>query len=200
MKFTTGYAVDIELREKAGGDLQIVLPRDSCTLTPEDRDGLVKYVRTSTDLRSNVAAFHAATGIKDPDRPCVPADDVVRLRARMLVEELFETLRSMFDVTPSSYVPSRFVEAERTLVDLINRSMIRVSLPDYADGLADLMYIAEGGFLAFGIDSRPVHAEVQRANMAKVGGPVREDGKRLKPPGWTPPDIAGIIKRQQEGK
>ena len=29
--------------------------------------------------------------------------------------------------------------------------------------------------------------------MAKAGGPLREDGKRLKPPGWTPPDIAGVL-------
>jgi predicted HAD superfamily Cof-like phosphohydrolase len=143
-----------------------------------------------TDLRANVGAFHAATGIIDLDRPGVPTDDVVRLRARMLVEELFETLRAMFD--------HNFGDIEADLnYDVANRR-ICVSLPDYADGLADLMYIAEGGFLTFGIDSRPVHAEVQRANMAKAGGPVREDGKRLKPPGWTPPDIAGIIRRQQE--
>ena len=42
----------------------------------------------------------------------------------------------------------------------------------------------------------PVADEIQRTNMAKVGGPVREDGKRLKPPGWQPPDIEGELKKQ----
>jgi hypothetical protein len=32
--------------------------------------------------------------------------------------------------------------------------------------------------------------------MAKVGGPVRPDGKKLKPEGWQPPDIAGILRAQ----
>ncbi len=35
--------------------------------------------------------------------------------------------------------------------------------------------------------------EVHRSNMAKVGGPIRGDGKRLKPEGWTPPDVAGVL-------
>ena len=39
--------------------------------------------------------------------------------------------------------------------------------------------------------------EVHRANMAKAGGPRRhEDGKLLKPVGWSPPDIEGELKKQ----
>lgn len=44
--------------------------------------------------------------------------------------------------------------------------------------------------------SIPLHefwVEVQRANMAKVGGPVRADGKRLKPDGWRGPDHMPLI-------
>ena len=46
------------------------------------------------------------------------------------------------------------------------------------------------GYVAneWGIPLRPFWREVQRANMDKVGGPVRADGKRLKPPGWQGPD------------
>lgn len=47
-----------------------------------------------------------------------------------------------------------------------------------------------------GIDLGPVFEEVHRANMAKVGGPTRADGKILKPEGWTPPDVAGVLRRQ----
>ena len=70
-------------------------------------------------------------------------------------------------------------------------------MSEFADGLADMEYVCEGSFLAFGIHSGPIHAEVQRSNMAKVGGQRREDGKILKPVGWTPPDIAGEIEKQR---
>lgn len=36
--------------------------------------------------------------------------------------------------------------------------------------------------------------EIHRSNMAKVDGPVRDDGKILKPEGWVPPDVAGVLK------
>lgn len=48
---------------------------------------------------------------------------------------------------------------------------------------------------AWNIPLRPFWDEVQRANMDKVGGAVREDGKRLKPPGWRPPNHAPIFIR-----
>jgi hypothetical protein len=32
--------------------------------------------------------------------------------------------------------------------------------------------------------------------MAKEGGPVREDGKVLKPEGWLPPDLHSVFERK----
>lgn len=32
--------------------------------------------------------------------------------------------------------------------------------------------------------------------MAKLGGPRRADGKVMKPIGWRPPDIEGVLNRQ----
>jgi predicted HAD superfamily Cof-like phosphohydrolase len=143
-----------------------------------------------TNLRDNVKAFHVAMEMFDPVRPCVPTDDVVRLRARLITEEYFETMRALFGTDED------FGAAEMSMRDFVNTAPVEPDLTEFADGLADLMYVAEGSFLAFGIDSAPIHAEVPRSNMAKVGGPIREDGKRLKPAGWTPPDIAGVIAAQ----
>lgn len=64
-----------------------------------------------------------------------------------------------------------------------------------ADALADLRYVTEGAALEWGIPLDAVTDEVHRSNMAKVGGEVRADGKILKPAGWTPPDIAGVLAR-----
>jgi len=67
-----------------------------------------------------------------------------------------------------------------------------------SDGLADLIYVCVGCALEYGIPLDRVGDEVQRSNMAKVDpltGAVRRrlDGKILKPEGWTPPDIAGVM-------
>jgi len=74
-------------------------------------------------------------------------------------------------------------------------------VPELADAIGDLKYVLEGTNLAFGIDGEPIWDAIQAANMAKAGGRVDEHGKRLKPPGWTPPDIEGeLVKQGWTGK
>lgn len=51
-------------------------------------------------------------------------------------------------------------------------------------------------FCALGIDPRPMWTEVNSSNMRKVGGPINEHGKKLKPAGWVGPDIAGELRKQ----
>ena len=64
---------------------------------------------------------------------------------------------------------------------------------ELADALGDLDYVIEGFRLVCGINGEPIADEIQRSNLAKLdadGKPIRRyDGKLLKPPGWTPPDI-----------
>jgi predicted HAD superfamily Cof-like phosphohydrolase len=66
-------------------------------------------------------------------------------------------------------------------------------LVEAIDGLCDLLCVVYGAALEFGIDLAPFWDEVHRSNMAKAGGPMREDGKVLKPEGWQPPDIACVL-------
>lgn len=70
-------------------------------------------------------------------------------------------------------------------------------LVEAIDGMCDVLCVIYGAAVEFGVNLAPFWDEVHRTNMAKVGGPVREDGKRLKPEGWTPPDIAGLLERQR---
>lgn len=62
-----------------------------------------------------------------------------------------------------------------------------------ADGLADLLYVVYGAAVEYGIDIDAVFAEVHRSNMSKLdenGLPIlRKDGKVLKGPNFSPPDI-----------
>lgn len=82
-------------------------------------------------------------------------------------------------------------EAQET-VEAIRRG----DLVEAIDGMCDVLCVIYGTAAEFGVDLAPFWDEVHRTNMAKQGGPVREDGKRLKPPGWEPPQIAAILEAE----
>jgi len=80
-------------------------------------------------------------------------------------------------------------------VDIANKNM-----SDLEKDLTELAIECwEIGFKGLGIDLMPFYEEVHRTNMAKLGGPKREDGKQLKPPGWEPPRIGEILKEMRNG-
>jgi predicted HAD superfamily Cof-like phosphohydrolase len=115
-----------------------------------------------------VDAFHSAFGLLRAEQPQLPDEAARQLRINLLYEEYCEYLKG---------------ETEDDLVQI-------------ADALADMIYIACGTAVAYGIPLDKVFAEVHRSNMAKlVDGKVirREDGKVLKPEGWTPPDVKGVM-------
>lgn len=76
----------------------------------------------------------------------------------------------------------------------------RGDIVEAADGLCDIIVATVGSAIEWGIDLDPLMREVHRTNVAKKDGPVREDGKRLKPEGWLPPDIrAKLLEQNWEG-
>jgi phosphoribosyl-ATP pyrophosphohydrolase len=66
------------------------------------------------------------------------------------------------------------------------------------DGICDLLYVAIGTAIEFGLDIEPFFDEVHRTNMSKEGGGKDALGKTLKPPGWKRPRIAEEIERQRK--
>lgn len=115
-----------------------------------------------------VQDFHLAFDIPVRTYPTVDHSDVV-LRIDLLSEEFQE-----------------YVTAAR-----------QGDIVEVADGLADMVYIIFGTALAYGIDLPVVLAEVHRSNMTKLGSDgrpvVRADGKVLKGPNFSPPDIKRIL-------
>lgn len=71
-------------------------------------------------------------------------------------------------------------------------------LSDSVDGAIDLIWVTLGWLHSVGVDPQPIWDAVAAANMAKSTGPVRADGKRLKPDGWKHPDIAALIDQQRK--
>ncbi len=69
-----------------------------------------------------------------------------------------------------------------------------------ADALGDLLYVVFGAAVEYGTDMWPVFTEIHRSNMDKLHSDgthrKREDGKTLKPDGWTPPNIRGELEKQ----
>ena len=66
------------------------------------------------------------------------------------------------------------------------------------DALIDILVVTIGAIHSAGFDAEGAWKEVMRSNFAKIGedGKVRkrEDGKVLKPLGWTPPELKQFIK------
>lgn len=118
-----------------------------------------------------VEEFHEAYGLPILDRPDISDEQTIRLRLNLLQEEL--------DELQDALAAGDVVEA--------------------LDALVDLQYVLEGAYLSFGLHGvkDAAFAEVHRSNMSKLGEdgkPIRraEDGKILKGPNYTPPDLKAV--------
>ena len=132
--------------------------------------------RTNAEL---VGEFHRAAGAEDLGAPTVPSDAVLELRKALIREEHGEVAEAF----------ARLRSAENG----------DDALAHLAHELADLLYVTYGTLLACGVDPDGVFRELHRANMHKVSGPRREDGKQMKPPGFEPADVRAEISRQRNG-
>lgn len=124
-----------------------------------------------------VVDFHEAFGLPRRETPSADiSDELADLRIDLLIEEVDE------------------LEVAVKAGDLLS----------IAQELADIVYIAYGTALTYGIDLDRVLAEVHRANMSKLddqGKPIkRADGKVLKSDRYRPPDIQGVLNQQGEDR
>ena len=120
------------------------------------------------NIHDDVRAFHKLFDLGYDTRPGFPEIEIEERRLRLLQEEYGELF-----------------EAVR-----------HKGLSDIAGEAVDLIYVTVGLLLEYGIDIRPIWDAVHKANMAKAGGERRADGKILKPEGWKPADLKGLIQEQ----
>lgn len=120
-------------------------------------------------------------------------------RALQLVEEFHLAFGAPVLGAPK-FVPDRsglrislILEEAREFSEAATRG----DLVEMADALGDLAYVIAGAALEFGIPLDRVLEEIHRSNMSKLGAdgkPIyREDGKVMKGPNYTPPDIEGVL-------
>ena len=129
---------------------------------------------TENTLKTNfqrVKEFMESFGQEVKSKPEWPDSETMELRIDLIEEELGEFKDAIID-------------GDGTLVDV-------------ADALSDLLYVVYGAGHSFGIDLDNCFAEVHRSNMSKLGEdgkPIyREDGKVLKGPNFSEPDLTSIL-------
>ena len=89
------------------------------------------------------------------------------------------------------------IEEEAEELNQAIRNQDRVEI---LDALVDILVVTIGAIHSAGFDAEGAWKEVMKTNFAKIDpetGKVRkrEDGKVLKPLGWTPPDLKPFLKK-----
>lgn len=149
------------------------------------------------DRRGDVTAFFrvADQGHDIGATPHVPPEKSLRLGLRLVSEETLETFYAAFTDDASR----ARLQHVAMLIDQVMTygDLSIVDLPALADGVIDSFYVLEGLLVRCGINGRPLWDAVHAANLTKASGPTCEKtGKRLKPPGFQPPDIEALLRAQ----
>jgi predicted HAD superfamily Cof-like phosphohydrolase len=136
-----------------------------------------------------VREFMQAVGQPTPDTWQQLRRERLKLRLDLILEEAWELVHAS---GAGLYWDGEYP----TVAEVRNDAPVHaMDVVNQIDALCDLLYVTYGMAVEMGIDLEPFFAEVHAANMRKVGGPVREDGKREKPPGWRSPDLAAVFER-----
>jgi len=142
-----------------------------------------------------VVEFHEAFGAPVAWSPTVPPHARRKLRCSLILEEALEFCSA------SGFVV-RQVERDNELhLELFDfcgdPADEHADLTEAADALADLRYVTDGAALEWGIPLEKCLREVHRSNMSKLGADgkpiLRADGKILKGPNFTLPQLAEIL-------
>lgn len=125
-----------------------------------------------TTNAAHLRQFHQELDGQIPDQPTLPPAEVLHLRRTLLTEEFNEVQKALTELE----------EGQTDLAPLMHE-------------LADLLYVVYGTFAVCGVDADAVFAEIHQANMRKLAGPRRPDGKLLKPAGWQPANVGQVLEK-----
>jgi len=123
----------------------------------------------------------------------------------MSLEQQVNQFNTTYNV-PTSEIPRLPTDMEATrLHNLILEELMELNdaidagdIVEVADALADILYVTAQQAVTLGFPVDALLREVQRSNMSKLGAdgkPIyREDGKVLKGPNFSQPDIAKVLR------
>lgn len=149
----------------------------------------------TSDIRRQVEEFHRTYEIPVESTPRVPERTLLDKQLRCIFEEALELL----EATGGRDEDIEWLRSDIAIA-IKGRFHNQVDLVELADACGDVDYTVESLRLVAGINGKPIANEIQRSNLSKLGEdgrPLkREDGKILKGPNFTPPDIAAELRVQ----
>lgn len=121
-----------------------------------------------------------------------------------LVKEFHETYLVPIRTSPDLNVPEKELRYEliREELEELRHALDNDDLTEVFDALLDIIWVAYGAILAFGLPYEEGINEVARSNRSKLGEdgkPIyrESDNKVLKGPNFSPPDLESIIHAAQ---
>lgn len=113
------------------------------------------------NLQRSLFEFHQKMNLEVNGYPQIPSKETVALRSTLVSEE------------------------SKELIEALKEG----KLDKIAKELVDLIYVTIGTAISYGINLEPVWKVVHDSNMDKDPNLKNEQGKVLKPKGWTTPDL-----------
>ena len=113
-----------------------------------------------------------------------------------------ETFMTACDQTVNHYNSDQFELYHSLIAEEfaeLNAAVTQGDKDEQLDALIDILVVTIGAIHSMGANGEGAWNEVMRTNFAKIDpitgkGRKREDGKVLKPEGWTPPNLSKFIK------
>lgn len=202
-KIGSGYRVQLSLRNWCHIKRELTELRNSVkTPSSQEKDRRFAHEEIRQDLSRMAISNLYTMGItcqndprqSIPDSAGMPNLETRRLRAKLILEEAFETVEAL------GFVVTGRVGKSESVLDPKRLHLVELStgpnMEDAIDGCIDTMYVCVGTLMAMGVPDLPFANEVCRANEDKFPNGesvVNDAGKFLKPEGWNPPDILGVL-------
>lgn len=173
-----------------------------CEIKLAEYEAMHMHPRTLHQQR--VDELMRRAGQELPLNPTVPSHDVLLLRARLMLEEVFETVDAMgIKIYMSLYEAvlqnGQGKEMVEITFNLVQPQVVKLcDIIEVADGCADISVVTTGTLSAFGMHDKALLEEVDNNNLKKFGpGGYRDaGGKWIKPRDHKPPDIKRILEEQ----
>jgi len=150
---------------------------------------------------TDVMQFTLACGTPVPPRPTLMAPKDVDFITEMILDELLELQATVRGPAQAKATMSALLQKAENVPQVNPNDQMNL-IAEQGDALVDIYYYSQNAACKQGVNLSQIFDVVHAANMAKIdpstGKVIRrpDNGKVLKPPGWTPPNVKQEIMRQ----
>lgn len=149
------------------------------------------YDKLRSESQQRIDDFMELAGQELPTEPKTPSKEVRLLRAKLIIEEAFETVKGL---GVGMFVAGTAIDSESIVFD----AGWPFNMVEAVDGCCDLAVVTTGTLSALGVADVTPQKAVDNNNLAKFGpgGYKGPTGKWIKPTDHRPPDIRGCLLAQ----